>query len=196
MNSEENTSPKITVEGGAKEDRIVTKEELKTLIETEPLYTVVRVKDDDYKYHILLDDIVGEKFWSPFSGDVEFAKKSNEWFKQGQKLFEDRPLTQEESNELRECLLAISTLGNFFQWTEETVGSFMDNLIVTFSYRLYAKKNGDKALPLEQLSENEEFMTYLNATAIFVKAYAELVCEVKASVKTAAEDQAVVDKTV
>ena len=173
MNDANNSSPTEPSQP-TNEPMSVHEVELEKLAETSPLHTVVKVVEKNFQEFILLKDYEDKKFWNVINGDKDFTIKTNEWFNQGQRLYKDKcPMTKDDYSRLREVVTAISILGNYFDWDEETISIMMDQFLIKFSYDLYKRTTGSTK-KVEDLANDDEFMPYMQMVAALVKSFTKL----------------------
>jgi len=173
----------------ASSNTIATLDELNKLIDTTEIGTIYTVVGENNADYILVDDINGHKYWSNCNGkNKEECLKFNDWFKEGQKMFQNEAAPKEFLEKMREVMLAISVLGNFYTWDEETVAHLVDTAIVKLAYERFCTVKGYTG-DIASLEGNGEFHPYIHMITLYAKSFLALVQEVRANAEQAQEDK-------
>lgn len=159
--------------------------ELEGLKSTSKVGDTYIVADKHNAVYALLDDIDGNTRWYDTNGkSVDEVLRLNEWYKDGCRKFKENKVPREFLDMMREVLLAISVLGNFFKWSDETVGTMVDNAVVELAFELYKK---DKAYTgsIDDLADNDEFAGYIQMVTMYGQSFLAIVQSVRASAEQA-----------
>ena len=169
---------------------LLTNKEMLDQSTTLELQTICRGKEQDLKFYILLDDIHGNRFWQEFDGiNKDDVVRQNKIFKMGQEKFADHPCSQEEVRDIRDIVIAISTLAGLFEYSENDTMLLLDNAVVKYAYNVYKKRTGYTDT-IQSLETNEEFLSFITVISYYIKEYFEMLGAVKESVEQATVEQA------
>ncbi len=174
MNGENGTSVKT-----------VTLAELEGLKASSKVGDTYIVSDDRCAVYALLDDADGKTYWYDTNGkSVEEILKLNECYKEGQRKFKENKVSREFLEIMREVLLAISVLGNFFNWSDETVANLINSAIVELALGLY-KKDKSFTGTADDLKDSDEFTSYIQMVTMYARTFLGIVQSVRDSAEQA-----------
>lgn len=174
MNGENGTSVKT-----------VTFAELEQLKESSKVGDSYIVSDKRNAVYALLDDVDGKTYWYDTNGKTTTEiLKLNECYKEGQRKFKENKVSREFLEMMREVLLAISVLGNFFEWSDETVKQLVDSAIVELAVGLY-KKDKSFTGTADDLENNDEFTSYIQMVTMYARTFVGIVQSVRSSAQQA-----------
>ena len=167
-------SEQISISEGQSSENQLTclRNELPDLADKHPLETIIRVKDENYRTYILLEDVDGNKYWRPYGGEkIEEVRAFHKWELEAQKKFKDEKRSNEEIDFLRNILMSVWMVSKFFELDEDMVNEFMGETITRISMKWYCK---DKNIEEDSLNidEHEEGLkVYFHLASFYVTSF-------------------------
>ena len=166
----------------------VSTADLEELKMTKNVGDAVELVDCDGEVVVLLDDIDGDRHWQKAKGRaIEEVLKLNEWYKDGQRKFRNDAAPREFLDQMREVLLAISVLSNFYEWTDDIVGTLIDNAIVKLAFVRYCQVTEFKG-DISELEHSNDFAGYVQMVTVYAKTFTDIVVAVRQSAEQTATD--------
>lgn len=147
-------------------------DELPSLLDKHPLETIVRVKNENFRPYILLDDVDGNKYWRPYGGEsIDDIRKFHKWELDAQKKFKDEKRSDDEVDFLRNILMSVWMVSQFFELDQDTVNEFIGETITRISIKWLCKDKSldEKTFSVE--SHEEDLKVYFHLASFYVTSF-------------------------
>ena len=144
-----------------------------------PLETVMIVKDENNRPYILLDDIDGNKYWRPYGGESkENIRLFHKWELEAQRKFKDEKRSNDEVDFLRNILMSVWMVSQFFELDEDTVNDFMGETITRISMKWFCKDKGLDEKTLNPEDHEEDLKIYFSLASFYVTSFFATITEI------------------
>ena len=137
-----------------------------------PVETIIKVKDENFRPYILLLDVDNNKYWRPYGGEkIEDIRIFHKWELEAQKKFKNEHRSTDELDYLRNILMSIWVLSNFFGFEEEMVNELMAGAITKIATKWYCtdKKLDEKTINVEE--HDEQLKIYFSLASFYVSSF-------------------------
>lgn len=146
-----------------------------------PIESIIYVSDEQFRPYILLKDIDDQPYWRPYGGEsIENIRKFHEWELEAHKKFKDERRTAEEIDYLRNALMSISFVVNFFNLDTDIQQDFLGGVLDKTAFIWFCK---DKKLDLKTFKPEEhadELQPYLSLAAFYITSFFDTIEQVTA----------------
>lgn len=183
-------SEQTTTSGGQSSEKSLTFKaaELHGLVDKYPIETIVHVSDENGKPYILLKDIDDKPYWRPYGYEkIEDVRRFHEWELNAQRKFREESRSPEELDELRNLIMSICLVTDFFELVDEKQ-EFIAGLLTKISAIWYCrdKKLDYNTFDPEKIdaSQEKDMMAYFQLAMFYVNSFLTTMEQAVRSMKT------------
>ena len=163
----------LTLDGESSENTLTClRSELCDEADKHPVETIIKVKDENFRPYILLLDVDNNKYWRPYGGEkIEDIRVFHKWELEAQRKFKDEHRSTDELDYLRNILMSIWVLSNFFGFEEEMVNELMAGAITKIATKWYCADNklDEKTINVEE--HDEQLKIYFSLASFYVSSF-------------------------
>jgi len=151
-----------------------------------PEETIIYVTDEMFRPYILLKDIEGNLYWRPYGGEtIENIRKFHKWELEAQKKFKDEKRSHEELDFLRNLLMSVTMVVDFFDLGDQTRQDMLGGVLDKISFKWYC---ADKKLDEKTFvpgDHEEDLKIYFELVMFYVTSFFNMIHGVVDSVEVA-----------
>ena len=135
--------------------------------------------DENHRPYILLKDADDVLCWRPYGGEpIEQIRKFHKWEVEAQKKFSSEQRSHEEIDYLRNLLMSMTLVSDFFEFDENMKQDMIGEILAKLSIQWYCKDKNENLTTFNPQEHLDELQPYYNLVMFYVTSFFTTIQEV------------------